>query len=109
MVIIFWRGFGICVPVVGLGCLIVMQLITDSAFGAKYYQVHSWPKLAGCWLAAALTYALSIWLNRQPARVLIDKATGREIVLKRRDALFFIPVAYWAYIFLALGVVVLFM
>ena len=48
--------------------------------------------------------ALGWWLRTRPARIVIDKATGKEIVLRRRHALFFIPMFYWGPIFIAGGV-----
>jgi hypothetical protein len=105
---IIWSGFGFLVAVVGFGCLILTELMTRAAFDEKYYQAHGWPKLAGIWVAAALVYVLGLWLDRQPGRAMIDKATGQEVVLKRSHSLFFIPVRYWVYIFLVLGIVLLF-
>ena len=105
---IIWSGFGILVALVGFGCLILTEVVTRAAFDEKYYQAHGWPKLAGFWVAAALVYVLGLWVDRQPGRAMIDKATGQEVLLKKRHALFFIPVRYWPYIFLALGVIFLF-
>jgi len=51
-------------------------------------------------LATSGNYALSRWLARRYApKVYIDKATGQEIVLRRRDSLFFVPVRYWTYVY----------
>jgi hypothetical protein len=105
---IIWSGSGILVAIVGFGCLALTEVITRTTLDEKYYQAHGWPKLAGFWIAAALVYFLALWLDRQPGRVMIDKATGQEVVLKRRHALFFIPVRFWVYIFFALGVLFLF-
>jgi hypothetical protein len=47
--------------------------------------------------------ALGWWLRKMPSRVMIDKATGREIVLRRSHSLFFIPIFYWGPIFIAMA------
>lgn len=48
--------------------------------------------------------ALGWWLRKRPARIVIDKATGRELALRRRHSLFFIPMFYWGPIFIVLGI-----
>jgi hypothetical protein len=94
---------------IGVGCLILTELIVESmTHDQSYYQAHGWPKLLAFWIAAALVFVLSRWLDRQPGRAMIDKATGQEVVIKKRHALFFIPVRSWPYIFLVLGLIFLF-
>jgi hypothetical protein len=106
---IIWSGFGFLVAIIGFGSLVLTEVITKSSFHDEtYYQTHGWPKLVAFWVAAALVYLVGLWLDRQPGRAMIDKATGQEVVLKRKHALFFIPVRYWPYIFLGLGVVFFF-
>jgi hypothetical protein len=106
---IIWSGLGFVVAIIGFGCLLLTEVITRSSFHSDtYFQTHGWPKLAALWIAAALVYAVSLWLNRAPGRVMIDKATGEEVVLKKNHSLFFIRVRYWPYILLGLGVVFFF-
>lgn len=106
---IIWSGLGFLVPIIGLGCLFLAQVATGSLFqDTAYYQNNGWPKLAGLLTAAALTYLLSTLLDRQPGRAVIDKTTGRELVLKPRHSLFFVPLKYWSYVFVALGIVFMF-
>lgn len=57
----------------------------------------------GAALAAGLNYAFARYIDRGGERVLIDPATGQQVVLRRRDSLFFIPVRYWTWIILGLG------
>lgn len=105
---IIWSGFGFLVAVIGFGSLVLAEAMTEGFFHDQtYYQTHAWPKLVACWFAAALVYGVGRWLDRQPGRAMIDKATGQEVVLRKKHALFFIPVRYWPYIFLGLGVVFL--
>jgi len=56
-------------------------------------------------VAAALTYGLHRLLLLQKGRVMIDKQTGQEIVLRSNHSLFFIPVKWWPVVFAVLGVV----
>jgi hypothetical protein len=47
--------------------------------------------------------ALGWWLRTRPARIVIDKATGKEIALRARHSLFFIPMFYWGPIFIVMS------
>lgn len=40
-------------------------------------------------------------------RVLVDKATGQEVILKPRHSLFFIPVQFWSPILAVIAVIML--
>ena len=106
---IVWSGFGFLISMIGFGCLIITEMSTRAFFNdPTYYQTHGWPKLVGFWIAAVLVYLLARTLDRQPGRVVIDKETGKEIILKKRHSLFFTPARYWPYIFAGLGLVFLF-
>jgi membrane protein implicated in regulation of membrane protease activity len=107
---IIWSGFGFLVALIGFGCLVLTQFIANALFqNAAYYQTHGWPKLVAFLIAALLVYFLSRVLERQQGRAMIDKATGREVVLKPRHSLFFVPLKYWPYILVGLGVIALFL
>jgi len=107
---IIWRGFGIFVGIAGFIGFILAELLTRSLTESDtYYQAHAAPRLGGAVLGAALAFGavkiLEIW---EKPRTVIDQATGREIILRRGDSLFFIPVRFWPYIILGIGVVVAF-
>jgi hypothetical protein len=106
---IIWSGLGIVVALIVFVCLLAVEALTETAFAdSSYYQIHGWPKLLGFLLAAAAVWGLNDWLEKRPGKVVIEKDTGREIVLKPRHALFFVPMRYWPYILCALGLVFLF-
>jgi len=108
--IVFWSGWGFLVPIIGLLQLAVMELVVNGLSGAPgYYENHGWPKLLGFLLGGSSIWLLASFLRRRDAgRVLIDKASGREMVLRRSHQFMFIPMIYWAPIFGALGLVFLF-
>ena len=91
---IIWSGWGILVLVIGFASFLLTQVGVDSMMqDDQYYRTHGWPKLVGFVVAAVLTWLLGHTLNRtRPGR----------------DSLFFIPVQFWAVIFLVLGIVFLF-
>jgi hypothetical protein len=46
-------------------------------------------------------------LNRNTDRRLVDPKTGRDVIVRRRHTLFWIPMQYWAPVLALIGVIVL--
>jgi hypothetical protein len=106
---IIWQGAGFIVAVIAFAMLVLTELSIESLFAdEKYYQTHGWPKLLALALAGFIVLLIGKYLNRRGGKVLIEKETGKEVVLKSRHSLFFINVEYWGYILIALGVIFLF-
>jgi hypothetical protein len=106
---IIWSGRGFLVAVIAFGCLFATELLTEKYFGDDaYYQRNGWPKLAGFLIAGAIVWWMGVRWRDKRARTVIDKQTGREFVIERKDALFFIPMHYWGPILCVLGVVFFF-
>jgi hypothetical protein len=108
MVIIFWRGWGILVAIAGmLGYAAVMLVIKACAADSRFFDTHVWAKLLAVAAGTLAAYGAVKYLEHsdQP-RVVIDKHTGKEIELRRRDALFGVPVRYWPYLILGGGTLV---
>lgn len=107
---LIWRGYGIVVVVFAVVGLVVGKIGAESLWGAPIpVDKRQWSELIGMCLAAALVYGLHLLLQRaSEPRAVIDKKTGREMVLVTKHDLFFIPVKYWPFILLALGLVFFF-
>jgi cytochrome b561 len=104
-----WRGFGWAVVVITFAALVLTELSVESTYSnEQYYQEHGWPKLFGFVMAAVLVWLLSDYLQKRPARVVIDKATGQEFRLGNAHDLFFVPLKYWPAILVLAGVAFLF-
>jgi len=57
-------------------------------------------------IAAALSWVVGSLLRKRTAQTVIDKATGKEMVLDRAThRLFFIPMHYWGGILVVIGLV----
>lgn len=55
--------------------------------------------------AAAMLQGMHVVLSTQPERTVIDKETGKEFVLAvAPHDLFFVPVKYWPWLLMGLGV-----
>jgi hypothetical protein len=89
----------------GLGFLpIVFLLVFGFGFSAESNGPITNKALAYTFfLTGLVSGALGWWLRKRPAQIVIDKATGQEIALRRSHSLFFIPMIYWGPIFIAMG------
>ncbi|HZT43285.1 MAG TPA: hypothetical protein VFA07_14035 [Chthonomonadaceae bacterium] len=101
---IIWSGLGILVPVIAAICLFVMNAIVGSAA----FDSQGWPKTIALLVAAGIVSVVGYKIRRQPGRVVVDKATGREVRLHRRHSVFFVPVLYWGPILAVIGIILLF-
>jgi tetratricopeptide (TPR) repeat protein len=106
---IFTRGAGFLVLIICLVTLAAAQGVTLKITGdERFYDEHRWVALTAWLTAAALTYGLHRLLLLQKERVVIDKATGEELVLKPEDSLLCVPVGWWPIVFVAFGVIAVF-
>jgi CDP-diglyceride synthetase len=103
---IVWSGWGIAVVVVAAVAVIAVQSAVVAVYGQPYYAGHVWPKLVSWLLAAAAIWPVGRWLDSAPKRTFVDKDTGHEVVVGRRDSLFFIPVRYWVFILAAIAALI---
>ena len=104
--ILVWRGLGILVVVAAFASLVVTESVTEFMLGDDtYYQAHGWPRLVALFVAGAASWRLGTYLNKRPGRVLLDKGTGHEVLLKPDHSLFFIRMEYWGPILVLLGIV----
>jgi hypothetical protein len=106
---IIWTGVGFIVAVVAFLMLVLTEFSVEALFrDESYYQSHGWPKLLAFAVAGFIVLVLGKLLNKKEGKVLIEKETGKELVLKKKHSLFFIDIEYWGYILFALGLVFLF-
>ncbi len=108
---IIWKGWGVFVVVIAFGCLLAAQLLANQIGGEGTYKASGLIKSAAMIAAAALTYGFHTILEaRNTGRTVVDKETGEELYLgKKEHSLFFIPVLYWPIVLLAAAVGVYFL
>ena len=106
MILFFiWRGYGFLVPLVTFGFLLLIESATRLMIKEEfYYQAHGWPQLLGACLAAAVIYPVAKHYDSRPDRTLIDQNTGKEVVLRTKNSFVFIPMRYWPFVLLVIGV-----
>jgi hypothetical protein len=102
----------------GLGFLAVLlpifiytgtQYVVNAIMGNNmYFTENAWPKFVGVLIGGIVVWFLGKHLNKNKAQVLIDKETGKEVVLKKTHTLFFIPMEYWGPIVILIGLITAF-
>jgi hypothetical protein len=103
---IIFRGRGILIAVVTFGCLLLTEVITESAAAdERFYQTHGWPKLLGFCLSAAC-----VWAMRPVLGVSTEERPGTTATPPppNEAELFFVKARYWPAILVVLGLVFLF-
>jgi hypothetical protein len=104
--VVIWRGFGILVPIiVGFMFVLTQYLVNLALKNPDYYRWHYWPKALATLLAAIAVWYVGRYFNGRPGKVVIDNATGREIVRRKIHDLFFVRFEYWAFVLLAFIVI----
>lgn len=101
---VIWSGFGILVPVIAFVFFMGSVGVTSAISGNEdYISENMWPVSTAMLLAAAAIWFVGRWLHSGTGRVMVDKESGREVVLQRRHTLFWIKFEYWAIVPAALG------
>lgn len=102
---IIWHGWGILAALIPYFSILFTEIIVEKIFQDKfYYQNNSWPMYLGLIIGIVLVYLLSLYLSKEKGRVVVDKQTGKELILKNKHTLFFIDIKYWPYILLLLTI-----
>lgn len=100
---IVWTGWGILTPFIAFIPFIAVQALVDGIFGKPFYKNHISMQIIAILASSALVWFSGKKLNSDPGRVMIDKASGQEVVLKSSHTLFFVKMEYWAILIAALG------
>jgi hypothetical protein len=103
---IIWKGWGVLVAVFAFGASIAMELITESMTGDdEFYQREAWPLALALVAAGIVTWLVGTRLHARGGRVVMDKATGRELTIGGSHTFFFVPMHYWGVLLIALAAV----
>lgn len=101
---IIWKSWGILAIVIAIVCSVAMQLLCDAVFGAGYYRSSRWAMPVALLLASGIIFFVGQKLNNKPGKVVIDKETNEEYILKSTHSLFWIPLQYWGAVTAVLAV-----
>ncbi len=106
---IVWRGLGFLVPLISLGLMIAIQAAVNNYYNdPTFYSTHKWPPILACVVSAFVVAPLGFYLNRKPARTLIDEETGERFEFKADHSVFFIKFEYWSIALLIIALIIYF-
>jgi hypothetical protein len=102
---IIWSGWGWLVPVLAFVVSLVFEAVTEASTGKdQFYQNQPWLLAVAMVVAGTAVWFLSAYFDKKQGRVVIDKATGKELVLRSSHSFFFIPMRFWAFLLPLFGV-----
>lgn len=106
---IIWSGWGFLVAIILFVNSLIGELLCRAITGnSEYYQQNSWPLTVVLILTGVICWFLGKYLNRTNDKIYIDKQTGEEVRLSKKNRLFFIKMEYWGPILGIIGLVNLF-
>ena len=92
-----WSGWGIVVIPVVVGTAVAVGALGGLALRALGHPELTFLAISlGLFAAAAANWIVGRRLNGRPPSELIDPATNERVLLRRRHALFWVPVQYWS-------------
>lgn len=99
---VIWKGWGI------LGLIIpflVLVLINSMELNDS---IASWINFVGLILSGIAVWSIGKRLNSRKDEVFTSEKTGAQFKLGNQHTLFFIPLQYWAIVYLFTGAITLF-
>jgi len=101
---IIYKGLGFLVFVFVVASSLFFNILCCAWLGAEYYDTRKWPLGLSLLVSATACWVVGGRLRKRAPRVIVDKATGREMTLVRNQHdLFFIPMHYWGPILAVIG------
>jgi peptidoglycan/LPS O-acetylase OafA/YrhL len=97
---VVWRGRGIFVLVILVGCLYLIPGIWRTQQGQTWAQATSdrqygLPFIVGMLVAGLILLAWGIYLNRGPKRPMIERQTGRSYMGRPSHSFMYINMEFW--------------
>ena len=103
-----WKGYGILAIGIPIFISIILNLIINCILGDNYYENSNWTAPLALLISAVFVYLLGVEFNHNKHnKIVIDKETKEELILKENHTLFFIPFQYWSIIILILAIYIL--
>lgn len=100
-----WQGAGILSILVPVILGILAQWSVDSYFGHGYSEIHSWQNAIAWTLGAVVIWLSGTKLAKRPTKSLIDPKTGAQVSFQEKHTLFWIPMQYWAIVWIGASIV----
>ena len=99
---IVWSGFGWVVAIIAFACLLLGNMILGDSWSG-----NTWAQSGAMLVAAAITYAFDrFFLSKRADKTLMNKETGEDVILRKNDSLFFVPVRFWPFVLIAIAIAI---
>ncbi len=99
---IIWNGFGILVPLIAIFGAVIGTIV-GVAIGQPGAGIG-----IGLLLAALMNWGIWKLIYPKQPKILVDPATGQQVIIKPNHSLFFIPAKAWTWILMVLAVPMIF-
>jgi hypothetical protein len=107
--IFIWSGLGfLVVPIVFVTSMAVAMTLESLLGRIGHPELQSVAIAIGLFAGAGANWLIGRKLNSKPPRELIDPKTNETVLLYRRHKLFWIPMQYWSFPVIAIGLSVLY-
>lgn len=104
--ILFWQGLGLLALAIPFVVLLLINYVLDEVFGHGFYASHNYSPLIAMTISAVIVWFVGKKLSKDKLeRILIDQATGEKVVIKKKHTFFFIPLHWWALIYIIFGLI----
>jgi hypothetical protein len=97
---IVWSGRGILAVIVLIASFVLSVLVFPT-------EQVDYAVVLACFITGAFSWFMGKKWNEEGGQVVIDKATGQEILLKQNHSLFWIKLHHWGIIFSVFGFITL--
>ncbi len=98
-----WTGWGILTPFIAFIPFLVIRVLVDSIMGNLFFKNHTSIQILAILISSSLVWLSGKKLNSVSDRVMIDKVSRQEVVLKSAHTLFFVKMEYWSVLIAVLG------
>ena len=97
---VVWSGKGILSVLVLIASFFLFVKLMPTEYGDYAF-------VLAFFITSIFSWFMGKKWNEGEARTVVDKATGREILLKPNHSLFWIKLQYWGIIFAGFGLIIL--
>lgn len=106
--ILVWTRLGFLIPIIFIAIAIIIFSISSSIFTQEYIESARWLFSLMFLISGIIYWFLGNLLNNKKSKKMIDPQTNRVVFIKKRHNFFFIPIQYWLFIMIIIGIILFF-
>ena len=101
---IVWQGWGMLGAMIPMVLYLTDRFLFDQVYGRGYSDSHVWVSCMSLLLGGVLVVVLGFKFKQASGRELVDPNTGKRVVLRRKQTIFFMPLEIFGVILIAFGI-----